>query len=202
MTNSFEESTLETKIPNSALSPYTYTYWISPLISHSRTFHEWGWVIMQIRWCQLNTLVKNDQFLVEFNLLNLVIIQTRGSMIQWLQLENMSPAVSITVTWVALNSEIMMINFNLLIQMMSLLYQSNLEARERNYHEVNLVTHICILTSLEDLGIILIGLLHLSLPCESTDWPRIWSSGIASNVNIYSPQKCKYDDIYTCNFLL
>lgn len=104
-------------------------------------------------------------FPVEFNLLNLVIIQTLGSMIQWLQLENMSPAASITVTWMALNSEIMMINFNLLIQMMSLLYQSNLEARERNYYEVNLVTYICILTSLEDLEIILIGLLHLSLPC-------------------------------------
>lgn len=86
-------------------------------------------------------------------------------MIQWLQLENMPPAASITVTWVALNSKITMTNFNLLIQMMSLLYQSNLEARERNYYEVNLVTYICMLTSPEDLEIISIGLLHLSLPC-------------------------------------
>lgn len=69
-------------------------------------------------------------FLVEFNLLNLVIIQTLGSMIQWLKLENMSPAASITATCMVLSSEVMMMNFNLLIQMMSLLYQSNLEARE------------------------------------------------------------------------
>lgn len=74
-------------------------------------------------------------FLVELNLLNFVIIQTLGNMIQWLQLENMSPVAFMTVTWMALNSQAMMINFNLLIQMMNLQYQSNLEARERNYYE-------------------------------------------------------------------
>lgn len=73
-------------------------------------------------------------FLVELNLLNFVIIQTLGNMIQWLQLENMSPVAFMTVTWMALNSQAMMINFNLLIQMMNLQYQSNLEARERNYY--------------------------------------------------------------------
>lgn len=85
-------------------------------------------------------------FLVEFNLLNLVIIQTLGSAIQWLKLENMALAAAITATEWALSSEVMMINFNVLIQMMSLLYQSNLEARERNYYEINLGTSICILT--------------------------------------------------------
>lgn len=101
---------------------------------------------MQIRCCQLSPWVKNDQFfLVEFILLNLVIMQTLGSMIQWPKLENMSPAASTMATWIALSSEVMMINFNLLIQMMSLLYQSNLEARERNYYEINLGRYICML---------------------------------------------------------
>lgn len=58
----------------------------------------------------------------------------------------MSLAASSTATWMALSSEVMMINFNLLIQMMSLLYQSNLEARERNYYEINLGTYICMST--------------------------------------------------------